>query len=78
IKFELIKIFPHQLNGIKATKKSPHFPRPLILVFKIGLNCNVRFLTTLTIIQKYKAHTKVNQNHHHSCHCDKCTKMSDL
>jgi len=26
IKLELTKILPHQLKGIKATKKSPHLP----------------------------------------------------
>lgn len=71
-------MFPHQLNGIRATKKSPHLPCPRTLVLIIGLNCIVLLCITLVIIKKYIAQKIENQNHHQYCHWDKCIKMSDL
>ena len=78
IKLEFTKIFPHQLNGIKATKKSPHFPWPLRLVLIIGLSGRALLFHTFKIIYKYSDQNNENQNHHQYCHWDRWIKISDL
>jgi len=37
MKFEFIKMLPHHVSGIKATRKSPHFPWLRREVLVVGL-----------------------------------------